>query len=113
MAEEKARAASWFGELRDRIVTAVEALEQGPAFEAEGIAPGRFEFRDTKRSAPDGGDAGGGRMATLKGGRVIALDCVNAVKDYVGGRALVAGRVGVPRDALADAGTPLKAFAPA
>jgi coproporphyrinogen III oxidase len=71
MIEQKARAAQWFGELRDRIVAAVEALEQGPAFEADGIAPGQFEFRDTKRSAPDGGDAGGGRMATLKGGRVI------------------------------------------
>ena len=71
MQGEKARAAAWFGELRDRIVAAVEALEQGPAFGAEGVAPGRFQFRETKRSAPDGGDAGGGLMATLKSGRVV------------------------------------------
>jgi coproporphyrinogen III oxidase len=71
MTEEKAQAAAWFGELRDRIVEAVGALERGPAAGAEGIAPGRFAFRDTQRSAPDGGDAGGGRMATLKDGRVI------------------------------------------
>ena len=71
MSEEKARASAWFGELRDRIVAAVEAFEQGAAAGAEGIPPGRFAFRETKRSAPDGGDAGGGLMATLKGGRVI------------------------------------------
>lgn len=71
MSEEKARAASWFGELRDRIVAEVEALEQGPAAGVEGMAPGRFVFRETRRSAPDGGDAGGGLMATLKGGRVV------------------------------------------
>ena len=60
MTEEKARASAWFGELRDRIVAAYEGLEDGPAAGAEGIAPGRFQFRETTRSAPDGGDAGGG-----------------------------------------------------
>ncbi|WP_213980884.1 FAD-dependent oxidoreductase [Sphingomonas sp. dw_22] len=44
----------------------------------------------------------------LKQGRVIALDCVNAVKDYVQGRKLVVeGRV-VDAARLADAGVPLK-----
>ncbi len=71
MEAEKARAAAWFAELRDRIVAAAEALEQGPAAGAEGIAPGRFAFRETRRGAPDGGDAGGGVMATLKSGRVV------------------------------------------
>lgn len=71
MEAEKAQAAAWFGELRDRIVAAFEALERGAAAGAEGIAPGRFAFRGTRRSAPDGGDAGGGVMATLKGGRVF------------------------------------------
>jgi coproporphyrinogen III oxidase len=71
MGEEKARASAWFGELRDRILAAVEALEAGPVAGAEGVAPGRFGFRETRRSAPDGGDAGGGVMATLKGGRVV------------------------------------------
>jgi 3-phenylpropionate/trans-cinnamate dioxygenase ferredoxin reductase component len=38
----------------------------------------------------------------LKQGRVIALDCVNATKDYVQGRALVMNRVRVESSALAD-----------
>jgi 3-phenylpropionate/trans-cinnamate dioxygenase ferredoxin reductase subunit len=49
----------------------------------------------------------------LKGGRVIALDCVNATKDYVQGRALVVNRVAAARDRLADMETPLKALAAA
>ena len=44
----------------------------------------------------------------LKAGHVIALDCVNAVKDYVQGRALVVGGVAVDIDRLADATVPLK-----
>ncbi len=44
----------------------------------------------------------------LKAGRVIALDCVNATKDYVQGRALVAAGAVVAPEALADAARPLK-----
>ncbi len=44
----------------------------------------------------------------LKGGHVIALDCVNAVKDYVGGRALVTGNTVADVARLADADVPLK-----
>lgn len=44
----------------------------------------------------------------LKEGRVIALDCVNAMKDYVQGRRLVIDRARVPPEALADASVPLK-----
>lgn len=47
----------------------------------------------------------------LRGGRVIALDCVNAVKDYVQGRRLVVERMAVPVDRLADAAAPLKEIA--
>jgi len=43
-----------------------------------------------------------------KEGRVIALDCVNAMKDYVQGRKLVEARADLPADALADVSTPLK-----
>lgn len=43
-----------------------------------------------------------------RAGRVIALDCVNATKDYVQGRALVMTGVNVPREALSDAAIPLK-----
>lgn len=49
----------------------------------------------------------------LKQGRVIALDCVNATKDYVQGRALVMGGLFLPADQLADASKPLKEIAAA
>lgn len=49
----------------------------------------------------------------LKRGRVIALDCVNAVRDYVQGRALVAAGAAVDPALLADTGTPLKSMAAA
>lgn len=44
----------------------------------------------------------------LKGGKVIALDCVNATKDYVQGRKFVLEGLSPTREQLADAGTPLK-----
>ena len=47
----------------------------------------------------------------LRGGRVIALDCVNAPRDYAQGRALVgAGAMPASLGALADPGVPLKAL---
>ena len=47
----------------------------------------------------------------LKGGKVIALDCVNAVKDYVQGRAHVLSAAHLDPVQLADAGIPLKEIA--
>ena len=44
----------------------------------------------------------------LRGGRVIALDCVNATKDYVGARALVTSQALVPPLTLADTTIALK-----
>lgn len=44
----------------------------------------------------------------LKAGRVVALDCVNATKDYVQGRALVLAGAECAPERLADASTPLK-----
>jgi 3-phenylpropionate/trans-cinnamate dioxygenase ferredoxin reductase subunit len=44
----------------------------------------------------------------LKGGRVVALDCVNAVKDYVQGRKLVEAGARPDPTRLADASVPLK-----
>jgi 3-phenylpropionate/trans-cinnamate dioxygenase ferredoxin reductase subunit len=44
----------------------------------------------------------------LREGHVIALDCVNAVKDYVQGRKLVETGARVAPDALADTSRPLK-----
>ena len=46
----------------------------------------------------------------LRGGRVIALDCVNATKDYVQGRALVAAGAAIDAARLADTAVPLKAM---
>ncbi|WP_085810778.1 NAD(P)/FAD-dependent oxidoreductase [Sphingomonas sp. TZW2008] len=47
-------------------------------------------------------------LVYLKKGRVIALDCVNAVKDYVQGRKLVESGAVVAPERLADATVPLK-----
>lgn len=47
----------------------------------------------------------------LRNGRVIALDCVNAVKDYVQGRKVVESGLSIEPALLADATTPLKDFA--
>ena len=49
-------------------------------------------------------------LVYLKGGQVIALDCVNMTKDYVQGRQLVTARVSPDRAALADTETPLKSL---
>ena len=47
----------------------------------------------------------------LKGGRVIALDCVNMVKDYVQGRKLIENRSTPEHARLVDIGVPLKELA--
>lgn len=44
----------------------------------------------------------------LNEGRVVALDCVNSVADYVAGRKLVEVGAAVPASVLADASVPLK-----
>ena len=49
----------------------------------------------------------------LKAGRVIALDCVNATKDYVQGRKLVEAGLSPDPALLADPGLPLKELLPA
>lgn len=48
----------------------------------------------------------------LKQGRMIAIDCVNMVKDYVQGRKLVEAGVSPDLARLADAGVPLKELMP-
>ena len=47
-------------------------------------------------------------MVYLKQGQVIALDCVNSVKDYVQGKALVVAGAEVDPARLADTSVPLK-----
>lgn len=46
----------------------------------------------------------------LKDGAVIALDCVNVVRDYVQGKALVKARMKLAPPLLADGATPLKSL---
>lgn len=49
----------------------------------------------------------------LRQGRVVALDCVNAMRDFVQGKALVAGAAMITEEALADTARPLKTLWPA
>jgi 3,4-dihydroxy 2-butanone 4-phosphate synthase / GTP cyclohydrolase II len=44
----------------------------------------------------------------LKQGRIVAMDCVNAVKDYVQGRKLVEAGAAIPTEMLADSSVALK-----
>jgi len=98
---EKATAAAWFRRLRDDIVAAFEGLEdshaEGPLSDH---TPGRFEVTETKRAAPDGGDAGGGLMSVMRGGRVFEKVGVNVSTVYgtLGDRAQAAmmARKGLP-----------------
>lgn len=56
-------------------------------------------------------ETGGLSVVYLRDGRVIAVDCVNMTRDYVQGRTLVAGRIAIAVDRLADASVPLKELA--
>ena len=101
LAQEKARASAWFRSLRDDIVARFEALEDshdtGPFADQEA---GRFEVTETKRSAEDGSDAGGGLMSVMRGGRVFEKVGVNVSTVYgtLGARAqnAMAARKGIP-----------------
>jgi 3-phenylpropionate/trans-cinnamate dioxygenase ferredoxin reductase subunit len=58
------------------------------------------------------GDMGSGSFSIvyLRGGRVIALDCINAAKDFVQGKALVLAGARVSRARLTDVSIPLKSL---
>jgi 3-phenylpropionate/trans-cinnamate dioxygenase ferredoxin reductase component len=70
-----------------------------------GIALGHDDI--VERGSPD---APGFSLVYLKQGRVIALDCVSNVKDYVQGRALITAGTIVSREKLADPALPLKSL---
>lgn len=61
--DKKARAAAWFGELRDRICAAFEALEDQMSA-ISGAPAGRFERTPWQRN---NGEGGGGIMSMMKG----------------------------------------------
>jgi len=79
--ERKARASAWFGELRDRICAAFEALEDEYAGTPMDIPAGRFTRKSWKRPTEDGNDGGGGTMAIMKG-RVFEKVGVNISTVY-------------------------------
>jgi len=96
----KARAATWFGELRNKIVSSFEYLEDSQSTGPFAEAPtGRFDVSETKRASEDGSDAGGGLMSVMRGGRVFEKVGVNVSTVYgtLGERAQKAMAVrGVP-----------------
>lgn len=101
MDTEKTQAAQWFRDLRDQIVAAFEGLEESHAAGPLTDQPaGRFDVTQTKRAAADGGDAGGGMMSVMRGGRVFEKVGVNISTVYgeLGERAqmAMAARKGIP-----------------
>ena len=83
LTEERARAAAWFRDLRDRICAAFEALEdaqtEGPFADRP---PGRFERTETRRAGEGEGDQGGGVMSVMRDGRVFEKVGVNFSEVY-------------------------------
>ncbi|WP_370231126.1 oxygen-dependent coproporphyrinogen oxidase [Cognatishimia sp.] len=101
LSPQKARASAWFRELRDTIVAAFEGLEDSHSDGPFADQPaGRFDVTETKRSAEDGSDAGGGLMSVMRGGRVFEKVGVNVSTVYgtLGTRAqnAMAARKGIP-----------------
>jgi len=83
LTDEKAQAAAWFRALRDDIVDAFLAIEQGHTDGPNAkSAAGEFEVKTTKRGAADGSDAGGGLMSVMRGGRVFEKVGVNVSTVY-------------------------------
>ncbi|WP_308915757.1 oxygen-dependent coproporphyrinogen oxidase [Jannaschia sp. LMIT008] len=75
-AARKARAAAWFRALRDTIVDAFQTLEDAGTA-TDDRPPAAFEVTPTTRASDDGGDAGGGLMSVMRGGRVFEKVGVN------------------------------------
>ena len=83
MTDEKNRASGWFRDLRDQICGAFETIEdtQGAGPHAD-LPPGRFERKETFRKGEGGGDAGGGVMSVMRGGRAFEKVGVNISTVY-------------------------------
>jgi len=83
MQDQKNRASAWFRQLRDQILAAFEALEDKQTSGPFADQPaGRFEVSETRRASEDGGDAGGGLMSVMRGGRVFEKVGVNVSTVY-------------------------------
>lgn len=101
MEPQKTQASDWFRALRDEIVAAFEGLEDTQVSGPFSDRPaGRFEVTQTRRGAADGGDAGGGLMSVMRGGRVFEKVGVNVSTVYgeMGpeAQAAMAARKGLP-----------------
>jgi coproporphyrinogen III oxidase len=77
----KARAAAWFGELRDRICASFEAIERDYDGPLKDLPPGRFEQKLWTRPTEEGADGGGGTISLMKG-RVFEKVGVNISTVY-------------------------------
>ena len=74
----KARASTWFAELRDAICAAFEGLEDAQTTGPHAALPaGRFERQETRRAGEGEGDQGGGVMSVMRGGRCFEKVGVN------------------------------------
>ena len=65
--QHKARAVVWFAELRDRICTAFESLEDELTGTHSEMPAGRFERKEWNRPDAEGGHGGGGVMSIMRG----------------------------------------------
>jgi coproporphyrinogen III oxidase len=95
--KRKARVRDWLTELRDRICTAFEHLEDELAGQLSERASGRFQKKAWSRPSDDGTDAGGGVMSIMKG-RVFEKVGVNISTVYGRFSADFAKEMGVADD---------------
>jgi coproporphyrinogen III oxidase len=65
--QNKARAVTWFAELRDRICAAFESLEDELTGPHSDMPAGRFERKEWNRPDAEGGHGGGGVMSIMRG----------------------------------------------
>ena len=65
--DQKARAAAWFLELRNKICAAFEQLEDELTGTHADLPAGRFVRKHWRRSTDEGGDGGGGTMSVMHG----------------------------------------------
>ncbi|MCE9523044.1 MAG: oxygen-dependent coproporphyrinogen oxidase [Alphaproteobacteria bacterium] len=65
--ERKSRAAGWFEDLRNRICTEFENIEDELTGQLSDRKPGRFERKAWSRPSESGADAGGGVMSIMHG----------------------------------------------
>jgi coproporphyrinogen III oxidase len=66
-ADQRSAAVGWFTELRDRICTEFERLEDELTGTFNDRVPGRFERAEWRRPTEDGSDGGGGVMSMMRG----------------------------------------------